>query len=293
MDARGCEMKLWIIGSGGLLGQTLLSYCRQEGIDAIGTTHFEADICNFNQLKDKASKIHPAHIVNCAAYTNVDGAEGDQERAFAVNCEGAGNVALVARELSCPLVHISTDYVFDGNSQQPYREEDLCAPINIYGKSKWAGEKKVLELLPSSCILRTSWLFAPQGKSFISSLLQWFQQKEELQVVCDQEGKPTYCPDLAEAIIALLDTQGIVHFASQGGASRFRIALDLLEAVRDKGIPMKCKRIIPVRSSQFPTPASRPAYSVLDTSKYAALTSKQPRPWRKTINEFLDATLKI
>lgn len=143
-------------------------------------------------------------------------------------------------------------------------------------------------ILEGVCIVRTSWLFGIKGKNFISSLLQWFQQKEELQVVCDQRGKPTYCRDLADAVISLLDREGIFHFANEGERSRYQIALDLLEAAKTKGLKLKCQRILPVSSSQFSTPAARPSYSVLDTSKYFHHTTIQPRPWGLAVNEFLN-----
>jgi dTDP-4-dehydrorhamnose reductase len=280
-------MKLWIVGAGGLLGQTLLECCRKLGIEAVGTLRSEADVVNKDQLKGKALEIVPTHIVNCAAYTDVDGAEKNKEAAFAINCDGAANLAQIAKDVGCRFVHISTDYVFDGTKKTPYSEEDLCAPINVYGESKWAGEKKVLELLPSACVIRTSWLFGPGGKSFVSSLLHHFEQKEELPVVCDQWGKPTLCSDLAEAILALLNAEGIVHFANEGGRSRFQIAQDMWEAAQRKGLRVKCRKMIPVRSSQFVTPALRPSYSMLATERYVALTGKQPRRWREAMEEFL------
>ena len=280
-------MRLWIVGAGGLLGRTLLELCRKQGIEAVGTVRSEADVCNKDQLQAQAQHLAPTHIVNCAAYTDVDGAEKNKEAAFAINCEGARNLAQIAKALGCRLLHISTDYVFDGLKTAPYREEDPCAPINVYGQSKWAAEKKVLEILPSTCVIRTSWLFGPKGKSFVSSLMHHLEQKEELSVVCDNWGKPTLCSDLAEAILALLNAEGIVHFANEGGRSRFQIALDMWEAAQRKGLRVKCRKIIPVRSAQFVTPALRPSYSILDTERYTALTGKQPRLWKEAMEEFL------
>ncbi len=286
-------MRVWITGSNGMLGSSLLECCRRKGIEAIGTGREEADICNLERLRAKALELCPTHIVNCAADTDVDGAEKNPAAAFAVNAEGAANIALVAKENSARLVHISTDYVFNGLGLEPYREEDSCEPVNVYGKSKWEGEKRVLAHLPSACILRTSWLFGRQGKNFISSLLHWFQQKEEMQVVSDQCGKPTFCRDLAEAVITLLNCEGIVHFANEGGHSRYQIALDLLEAAKKRGIALKCQRIIPVPSAQFPTPAPRPFYSVLDTNKYVRLTAIRPRPLSEAILEFLNDAFSV
>jgi dTDP-4-dehydrorhamnose reductase len=265
-----------------MLGSVLMRHCD------VGTARQEADVCKREQLEEFARRERPTHVINCAAYTDVDGAEEDSEGAFAVNCEGAGNVAAVAREIGARLVHISTDYVFDGKGVRPYREEDMCAPVNVYGKSKWEGEKRVLEVMPGACVLRTSWLFGRRGKNFISSLLGRFREEEELRVVSDQWGKPTYCEDLVNAVMRLLDAEGIVHFANEGGSSRYEIAVRLLEVVKRKGISVKCRKITPVSSAEFPTPAPRPAYSVLDTSKYFSLTSIQPRSWIEAASEFFD-----
>lgn len=280
-------MKIWVTGSTGMLGSAILGYCKNHGIEAIGTDRQTADICNLDPLCEFAFKYKPTHIINCAAYTDVDGAEKNPALAFAVNAEGAANMALAAKRSSARLIHISTDYVFNGLGPTPYCEEDRCAPLNIYGMSKWEGEKRVLDIFPKACILRTSWLFGSKGKNLISSLLHLFGQKEELQVVCDQKGKPTYCHDLAKAVISLLNFEGIIHFSNEGEASRYEIALALLEALQEEAIAVKCQKITPVPSAQFATLAPRPTYSVLDTNKYFRLTSNKPRRWNETLIEFL------
>jgi dTDP-4-dehydrorhamnose reductase len=280
-------MKIWVTGADGMLGSALVQCCLKNGIDVIGTSRQEANVVQFDQLFSKAAQIKPTHIVNCAAYTDVDGAEKEPELAFAVNASGADNIARAARECSAHLIHISTDYVFNGMGTQPYSEEDVCAPANQYGQSKWEGEKRVLAIFPQACIVRTSWLFGSKGKNFISSLMNWFQEKEELQVVFDQCGKPTYCLDLAAAVLTLLDAQGTIHFANDGERSRYQIALDLMETSKERGIQFRCQRIIPVPSTKFPTPAVRPAYTVLNTNKYFHLTKIKPRPWAEILNDYL------
>ncbi len=280
-------MKVWVTGAEGMLGSALIQSCLRKEIDVAGTSRQDADIVQLDTLSGIAAQIRPTHIVNCAAYTDVDGAEKEPKLAFAVNAEGAANVACVARNCGARLIHISTDYVFNGNGIQPYLEEDSCVPSNQYGRTKWEGEKKVVEILPNACVVRTSWLFGTKGKNFISSLMNWFQQKEELQVVYDQRGKPTYCYDLAAAVLTLLDASGIIHFANDGERSRYQIALDLMEASKERGIPLRCERIIPVPSSKFPTLAVRPPYSVLNTNKYFHLTNVKPRPWGEILNDYL------
>jgi len=280
-------MKVWVTGAEGMLGSALIRYGLGQKIDVVGTSRQEADVTQRDLLSIKAAHIKPTHIINCAAYTDVDGAEKEPELAFAVNKEGAANIAWIAREWDAHLIHISTDYVFDGNAVQPYREDDPCAPSNRYGQSKWEGEKRVIDILPEACILRTSWLFGLKGKNFISSLVPWFGQQEELQVVCDQRGKPTYCCDLAAAVFTLLDARGIIHFANEGELSRYQIALDLMERAKAHGIQFKCQRIVPVPSAMFPVPAVRPAYSALNTHKYFYLTNIKPRHWSKVLNDYL------
>lgn len=280
-------MKIWVTGAEGMLGSSLVQCCLNKKIDVVGTSRREADIVECDALSSKAAQIRPTHIVNCAAYTDVDGAEKEPEIAFAINAHGASNVARVACEYHARLIHISTDYVFNGIGTEPYVEEDLCAPANQYGHSKWEGEKRVLETFPEACIVRTSWLFGLKGKNFISSLMHWFKHKEELHIVSDQRGRPTYCQDLAAAILTLLEGQGIFHFANEGERSRYQMALDLMDATKERGIALKCQRIIPVLSSKFPTPAIRPAYSVLNTSKYVHLTHIKPRPWAEILNDYL------
>lgn len=286
-------MKIWILGAEGMLGSTLFTLCTKRSLSAVGTSHKQADITDLSSLLKTGREIAPTHVINCAAYTNVDGAEKQQEEARKINSDGAGYVACVAKELGARLVHLSTDYVFDGRGATPYREVDFCAPINTYGYTKWEGEKKVLEVLPSACILRISWLFGAKGKNFISSVLKWMREKEEISVVMDQIGKATFVIDAAHAALALLHAEGIFHFANAEEKSRYQIALDLWLAAKIRGLTLKCERIIPSFSAQFPTPAQRPAYSVLDTEKYTAFTQIRPRTWHEVINDFLDYELSL
>ncbi len=284
-------MKIWVIGSQGMLGSALLRSCQKKGIEAIGTSRIEANITDLTHLQKISLKIRPTHIVNCAAFTDVDGAESQSEAAFAINAQGAGHAASVARQSQAHLVHVSTDYVFSGQGTRPYLEDDACAPINTYGKSKHQGEMRVLETLPTACILRTSWLFGSQGKNFISSIFKWLQERDAVQVVVDQCGRPTFCPDLADAILTLLNAEGIFHFANTGERSRYQIACDVRDKALALGYPLKCREIMPVPSSQFKTPAMRPTYSVLDTTKYTHLTKHTPRSWDEVANNFFNYAL--
>lgn len=234
-------------------------------------------------------QIQPTHLINCAAYTDVDGAESHKQEAFAINAVGAENVACVARDWGARYVHISTDYVFGGRGRSPYREEDVCSPVNVYGESKLEGERRILSLMPEALVIRTSWVFGVSGKNFISSVLSRLYKETCIKAVSDQEGRPTYCYDLAEALLELCEMSGVVHFANSGGGSRYALAQELLECARSLGLPVMCEQILPVLSADFSTQAVRPQYSVLDTTKYTRLTGKEPRRWNLGCEEQLCA----
>lgn len=276
--------KIWVIGAQGLLGKALLKQCQARGIDVVGTSKQEADITCLEALQRCAQKIAPSHIVNCAAYTNVDGAETEYERAWSINAQGAEHVALAAREVDARLVHISTDTVFDGTQDRARGEDETTCPVNAYGRSKWEGEQRV----QLACVVRTSWLFGSGGKNFLSSLLSALKTKEEMRIVADQWGKVTYAPDLAHAVLDLLDASGIYHFANAGVVSRYELAQGLFEELCGRGTPLVCKHVHPVGKEAFPLPAPRPTYSILSTDKYTHVTGKEPRHWKEALASFLD-----
>ena len=281
-------MMLWIAGGQGMLGSSLQVLCQEKRVAYVATTHQEVDIENKDAVLEYAKQVQPSHIINCVAYTDVDGAEEHLKKALAVNAEGAYHLALAARAVCARLIHLSTDYVFDGQKMNSYLETDPCSPINGYGMSKWQGEQQVLKAYPEACVIRTSWLFGGKGKNLISSLLKWMQEKPHIQVVANQRGSPTFCRDLGEAILELLECKGVIHFANQGAVSRYQMALDIWELLKRKNAPLLCKHIEPVQSDQFPTPAKRPAYSVLDTGKYKHITGKEPRSWKEAMENYVN-----
>jgi dTDP-4-dehydrorhamnose reductase len=280
-------MKIGILGAGGLLGSTLAAKCHEKQIPFEAAVKEQADVRDLMSLKKWADLHHPTHIVNCAAYTNVDAAEREKDLAYAVNAEGAANAGRLCKELSLPLVHISTDYVFDGTQKTAYEEDDFCNPQNIYGKTKWEGELKLLDAYPESCILRTSWLFGKQGKNFISSIWQKMKEQETLKVVNDLVGKPTFVDDLAEVIFKMFPHQGIFHFANYDPVSRFQMAKDILEEMKKRHFSFPCKEILPISASEFPTPAKRPPYSVLSTAKIEQVLAFKPRSWKNVLQDYL------
>lgn len=280
-------MKLWIIGAGGLVGGALVKRCTASHLNFTATLREQADVTDLSQLIRCAREIQPTHIINCAAYTNVDRAESEPELAFKINADGAANLATVAKECSAKLIHLSTDYVFDGKSTVPYKEEDPCSPLGVYGKSKREGEVRLLNSEAEICIIRSSWIFGRGGKNFISSILEAMKSKPIIKVVSDQRGSPTFSHDLAQAILKLLPHRGIFHFANQGELSRLEIARDILQEVKRLGFKVACEQLEAVGSLEFPTPAPRPAYSVLNCDKLANTLGWRPRPWKEILREYV------
>jgi dTDP-4-dehydrorhamnose reductase len=258
-------MKIFVPGGRGQLGRSLIARGRTMGhtVDARDLPEF--DLCGPIEL--------PACdlVINAAAYTAVDRAEIERDRALAVNRDGVASLARVCRDRGVPMIHVSTDYVFDGTANRPYREDDPVAPIGAYGESKEAGERAVLAL--GATIIRTSWLFGEGGPSFVHTILRLARDRPVLRVVADQRGCPTYAGDLAEALIATATAPvGIYHYCNEGATTWHAFATAI---VRQAGLGT---RVEAITTAEYPTPARRPAYSVLDTSRVRALGIIPP-PW--------------
>lgn len=276
-------MKFWITGADGLLGKTLSAFCAALQIPHIATSKKEADLRDEASLLQIATTFQPTHIINCAAYTHVDLAEKEPLTAYAVNRDGAGSLAKIAHSCNTKFIHISTNYVFEGTSEF-YQETDATHPLGVYGKSKWEGEQLVFKNHPNALVIRTSWVFGPQGNNFISSLWNWLKTNEIVKAASDQKACLTNVTDLAEAILMLRDHCGIYHFANDGLVSRYEVALELLETARSLKIPIKCKKVEPALSSDFKAQAPRPLLSGLRTEKYQTLFGA-PRHWKESLKE--------
>jgi dTDP-4-dehydrorhamnose reductase len=233
----------------------------------------------------------PQYCINCAAYTAVDKAEGEEELAMLVNGEAVGNLAAVCKKYQTKLVHISTDYVFDGESETPYKEDDATGPINTYGKSKLLGEQLCMKEDPDAIIIRTAWVYSSFGNNFVKTMMRLMNERNELNVVADQIGSPTYAADLAKAILDIISSgkweSGIYHYSNEGKISWFEFAQTIKEITNSKAI------VHPIETAQYPTPARRPHYSLLNKEKIKSTYSVAVPDWEaslKTCIEILQNT---
>jgi dTDP-4-dehydrorhamnose reductase len=277
-------MKVFITGADGMLGHDIIRVLDGKH-QLIPTTIADLDICDSHTTASMLAFHHPDCVINCAAYTNVDGCETDIDNAFAVNGEGVKNLACACRQAGAKLLHISTDYVFDGTGNRPYRENDAVNPLSIYGKSKLAGERFVQEILDDYAIIRTEWLYGRNGRHFVGRILELAGERDTLEVVDDQSGTPTGTADLALAIEALLaaPSRGIYHVTNAGSCSWYVFAKTILAIAGSR------TRVLPITSERLARPARRPAYSVLDCSKFIKETGHILLPWEKALEKYMQA----
>jgi dTDP-4-dehydrorhamnose reductase len=285
-------VKLWITGANGLVATALQDLCKKQKISFLATSHQEVDISSTAQVKELFySYADITHIINCAAYTNVDEAEKETEAAFKANTLGPENLGKLAHRKNLKMIHLSTDYVFDSKETSLLQEHDPCTPSSVYAKTKHEGEIRLLEQCPRCCIIRTSWIFGKGGKNFISSLREKLQKDEPLAVVNDQFNRLTYAKDLAQAILSLLCHKGIYHFANQGLTSRYEVANQMKTLLQEKGHSCACKEITPASKTDFLTLAPRPQFSALDTYKIERVLGQAPRSWQNALQEYVNDTV--
>ncbi|SKA12662.1 dTDP-4-dehydrorhamnose reductase [Trichlorobacter thiogenes] len=268
-----------VVGANGMLGQDLMSLLGERGR---GVDLPDIDITDMVSVQQVLTALKPKVVINCAAYTDVDGCETNTETAMQVNGEGVAFLGLVTRAIGAKLVQVSTDYVFDGSKGSPYREDDLQQPLNIYGESKLAGELNV-DINPDNLLVRTQWLYGLHGKNFVETMLKLGQEKTELTVVDDQIGSPTWTMDLARGILALInkDCCGTYHCANSGHTSWNGFAKAIFD---EAGLPVQ---VLPMTTEQLNRPARRPLYSTLDCSKLVADTGFEPQSWHEALKQYL------
>lgn len=278
----------WITGSKGLLGSALIAKCKEicpGGFLETGKELDISDLCQVRRFVDEHREI--SHIINCAAFSLVDAAENMREDAYKANALGPENLALVSKERGIKCLHISTDYVFSGKIRRPLTENDLVDPCNYYGKTKLEGEERAL--FHSACVIRTSGIFGSSGKNFVSKLLKMLQTQKEIKLTDDQWGRFTYAPDLADAILKMVDQTGLFQYANAGVVTKYEFGLAMREEAFLVGYPIMTEAIIPVPGALFPSLCERPVYSAFDTTKIEAFVSI--RHWRKALKDFLCAQM--
>jgi dTDP-4-dehydrorhamnose reductase len=279
-----------VTGATGQLGVELLRTAPGE-VDVVGVAHAQCDIADAAEV-DAAIRSHrPDIVINAAAFTPVDKAESVPELAFSVNAIGAGNVARAAERGGARVVHISTDYVFDGTAREPYKPGTLPHPINVYGRSKLAGEQEVGRASSNSLIVRTGWLYAGHGKNFFRTILAALQSSKSLRVVNDQIGVPTAARSLAMIIwdcAVRSDLRGVQHWVDGDSASWYDFALSIQQIAVERNLLCETRQIVPITSDEYRAAASRPPFSVLDARDLSLAIGRKQRPWRSWLAEVFD-----
>lgn len=284
-------MRVLVIGTSGQLATELRRCDWPAGLERLPEE--KVDLSQPEAVGAFLDRHRPELIMNAAAYTAVDRAETERAEAFAINATGPATLASWCARSGAALIHVSTDYVFDGAADRPYREQDATGPLGVYGASKLAGEQAVAQTLPRHVIVRTSWVFSAHGNNFVKTMLRLARDREELRVVADQHGRPTAAADLAEAVVhvaerirAGLGTWGTFHFANAGATTWHAFA----QAVVDEQAPRTGRRprVVPITTAEYPTPARRPANSVLDTSRFEREFGLRPRDFRPALSKVVD-----
>ncbi|MEW9669185.1 dTDP-4-dehydrorhamnose reductase [Ammoniphilus sp. 3BR4] len=277
-------MKVVVTGAKGQLGTDLVHILTKKHHEVIGFSHAELDITDMDSVFKALTQIKPDAVIHTAAYTKVDEAESKADFAFSVNGFGTRNVVIAAQEVGAKFCYISTDYVFNGNNNRPYQEHDIPSPLSVYGKSKYVGEEYVKTLSSRYFIVRTSWVYGAHGENFVKTMLRFSKERNELGVVHDQTGSPTYAVDLAHFLCSLTQTKnyGIYHATNTGMCTWYEFAKAIFE---EAGIPIKLN---PIRTEDFPGPAIRPKYSVLDHQSIRSNGWADLRHWRQALKAFME-----
>ncbi len=288
-------MKILVTGGAGQLGSEMVRLFKTHGMDVTGVRSRDLDFCQPEKVTEWVLKFKADWVVNCAAYTQVDMAEQERDKAFLINRDATRALAEGVKSYQGRLLHISTDYIFDGRQSHPYSEEDTPNPLGVYGESKLAGETAVLEVLPEAVVLRASWVYGAQGNNFVKTILNLATERNEIQVIDDQLGSPTWAGDIAEAISALVysESSGIYNFTNEGVASWYDLANEVVMVARQLGYPVKTQYVRPIPASDYKALAMRPAYSVLSKRKIRNKLNYHIPHWRESLREMLTQLRKI
>ena len=283
-------MKILVTGARGQLGREAELAFTAQGHEVTGIDQQQLDLAGGGDIAAAIAAYRADWIINCAAYTQVDKAEEQAELAFAVNRDAARAVARGAQQSGSRLLHVSTDFIFGGRQVTPYREDAEGDALSVYGQSKWEGEQAVRAVLPQALIVRTAWVYGVHGNNFVKTILRLAAEREELRVVDDQIGTPTWTGDIVRAMQALIDHQaeGVHHVTNEGVASWYDFAQSIIEQAGARALPLTTTRVVPIPTVDYPTPARRPTYSVLDKTRTRALLDYAIPHWRTSLATMLD-----
>jgi dTDP-4-dehydrorhamnose reductase len=292
-------MKILLVGASGQLGSELVRCAHAYDVSLQTPPHIQMDITRFEPVEAALLQLRPDIVINAAAYTDVDGAESQSEKAFTVNAAGPENLARCCARIQIPLIHVSTDFVFDGSARRPYRETDSIAPLGVYGQSKARGEENIRAALAAHIIVRTAWLYGIDGHNFVKTMLKLAQEKPHIRVVNDQHGSPTSAADLADALLKIAtrldnrkkDLWGTYHYCGQGITTWHEFAETILMLAKPH-LPMRTRHIAGIPAAEWPVAAKRPQYSALDCSRITERFGVLPQPWQRSLKKTLEQILK-
>ncbi len=294
-------MRVLLTGASGQLGCELRPRLAAAGFALAAPEPEELDLARPGEIDSFWRQNRPQLVINAAAYTAVDRAESEAAAAFAVNAEAPAHLARLCRDTGAALIHVSTDYVFDGTKSAPYHEDDPVNPLGVYGRSKAAGEEAVRALCPRHLVVRTSWLYSAHGVNFVKTVLRLAAERPELRIVDDQHGCPTSAADLAEAIAAIVkrlrqEAQaifpwGLYHYCGEGATTWYGFARKIVDLLQERGFA-RGVRVVPIPTAAYPTPARRPAYSVLDCRRIEAVFGLRRTPWAESLTPVVERLLE-
>jgi len=282
-------VKYLVTGAAGQLGRETVLALRAAGEQVTGIDREELDFSRPDKVAEGIRAYRADWVINCAAYTQVDKAEEQRELAFLVNRDAAKAVAEGVASYGGKLAHVSTDFIFDGEQSHPYSEEDAANPLGVYGQSKLEGEQAVRDILPDSIVVRTAWVYGVHGHNFVKTILRLAAERDELRVVDDQVGTPSWTADISRALLSLIgaDASGVYHFTNEGVASWYDFASEIVSIAGKAGFPIRMKTLSPIPTKDFPLPAKRPAYSVLSKEKIRKVLDYPIPHWRKSLVDML------
>jgi len=282
-------MRILVTGSTGQVGSEVLRAFSHSGHELIAPGRRELDFLSPERVAGQVRRLQADWVINCAAFTQVDQAESEVEQAFVVNRDSAAGLAGAVADYGGQLLHVSTDFIFDGRQSRPYREADAANPLSVYGRSKWEGEQAIRAALPEATILRTARVYGVHGRNFVKTILRIAGEGRPLRVIDDQFGSPTWARDIAGAIKALVQHQarGTYHYTDAGSTSWHGFATAILAGAAEAGFTLGTTTVEAIPTSGYPTPAARPAYSVLDTGKIQPLLEAPIPHWQESLNRML------